>query len=136
MIPSELTIYEFARFTATMWSLPGLYTPNPCLESDLAAVRGGDSWLRRTNPVAELVNLLSGGSHTPSRSVAGHEAVQNAIGELPEEYRQAVQLRLLEGKSLDETAQLMNRGPRVVQGLSDRAKKKMRAALGHLSMYE
>ena len=89
--------------------------------------------------VADLVNLLSTGSHTPSRSVAGHEAVgaiQNAIAELPEEYRRAVQLRLLECKSLEETAQLMNRGPRAVQGLIDRAKKKMRAALGRLSMYE
>ena len=69
--------------------------------------------------VADLVDLLSAGSHTPSRSVAGHEAVgaiQNAIEELPEEYRRAVQLRLLECKSLEETAQLMNRGPRAVQG--------------------
>jgi RNA polymerase sigma-70 factor (ECF subfamily) len=89
--------------------------------------------------VADLVNLLSAGSHTPSRSVAGHEAVsaiQNAINDLPEEYRKAVQLRLLECKSLEETAQLMNRGPRAVQGLIDRAKKKMRAVLGRLSMYE
>ena len=92
-----------------------------------------------THSVADLVNLLSGGGHTPSHSVAGHEAiqaVQHAIGELPQEYQQAVQLRLLEGKSLDETAELMNRGPRAVQGLIDRAKKKMRAALGRLSMYE
>ncbi len=92
-----------------------------------------------SHSVAELVNLLSGGGHTPSRSVAGHEAVQavqQAIGQLPEEYQQAVQLRLLEGKSLDETAQLMNRGPRAVQGLIDRAKKNMCAALGRLSIYE
>ena len=89
--------------------------------------------------VADLVDLLSAGSHTPSRSVAGHEAVraiQKAIDELPEEYRTAVQLRLLECKSLEETAKLMNRGPRAVQGLIDRARKKMRAALGRLSMYE
>ena len=92
-----------------------------------------------THSVADLMDMLSGGGHTPSRSVAGHEAVQavqNAIGELPEEYQQAVQLRLLEGRSLEETAQVMNRGPRAVQGLIDRAKKKMRAALGRLSMYE
>ena len=47
-----------------------------------------------THSVTDLVNLLSGGGHTPSRSVAGHEAVravQQAIGELPEEYQQAVQ---------------------------------------------
>ncbi len=75
-----------------------------------------------TRSVADLVNLLSAGTHTPSRSVARHEAVgaiQNAIDQLPEEYRRAVQLRLLEGKSLEETAQLMNRGPRAVQGLID-----------------
>lgn len=92
-----------------------------------------------TRSVNDLVHLLSGGGHTPSHSVAGHEAVQavqNAISELPKEYQKAVQLRLLEGKSLAETAELMNRGPRAVQGLIDRAKKKMRAALGRLSMYE
>ena len=92
-----------------------------------------------THSEADLVNLLAGGGQTPSRSVAGHEAVQavrQAIGELPEDYQQAVRFRLLEGKSLDETAQLLNRGPRAVQGLIDRAKKKMRAALGRLSMYE
>ena len=63
-------------------------------------------------------------------------AIQNAIAELPDEYRRAVQLMLLECKSLEETAQIMNRGPRAVQGLIDRAKKKMRAVLGRLSMYE
>ena len=89
--------------------------------------------------VADLVNLLSAGSHTPSRSVARHEvvgAIQKAIDELPEEYRRAVQFRLLECKSLEETAKLMNRSPRAIQRLIDRAKKKMRAALGRLSMYE
>ena len=92
-----------------------------------------------TQSVADLVNLLSGGGHTPSGSAAGHEAVQavqQAIDRLPEDYQQVVQLRLLEGKSLEETAQLMDRGPRAVQGIIDRAKKKMRAALGRLSKYE
>ena len=70
---------------------------------------------------------------------AGHEvvaAVEKAIAELPAEYQQAVQLRLLQGKSLEETAELMGRSPRAVQGLVDRAKKKLRAVLGRLSMYE
>ena len=53
------------------------------------------------------------------------EAVQNAIDELPSHYRQAVQLHLLEGKSLDEVSSIMNRGPRAIQGLVDRAKKKL-----------
>ena len=68
----------------------------------------------------------------------GHEAVAaltDAIDALPDDNRQAVQLRLLEGKSLEETAEIMNRSPRAIQGLVDRAKKKMRATLGRLSNY-
>jgi RNA polymerase sigma-70 factor (ECF subfamily) len=88
--------------------------------------------------MAELVELLSAGSHTPSRSVAGHEAVkavQDALRQLPDDYRQAVELRLLEGRSLEETAAVLDRSPRAVQGLVDRAKKKLRAALVRLSLY-
>lgn len=89
--------------------------------------------------MVDLIEVLSAGSHTPSRSAARHEAaaaVQQVIDDLPADYRQAVQLRLLEGRSLTETSGIMNRSPRAVQGLVDRAKKKMRAALGRLSLYE
>ena len=89
--------------------------------------------------VADLVELLSAGSHTPSRSAARHEAItalQESIDALPEDYRQAIQLRMLEGRSLEETAAAMQRSPRAVQGLIDRAKKKMRTALGRLSHYQ
>ena len=107
--------------------------------------RGGDRRRVRkaTRPdessMTDLVELLSAGSRTPSRSAARHEAVaavQQTVDSLPDDYREAVQLRLLMGKSLEETAAIMNRSPRAVQGLVDRAKKKMRAALGRLSLYE
>ena len=104
---------------------------------DRVQVRGVSAGESRS--VSDLVNLLSAGSHTPSRSVAGHEAVravQNAICDLPEDYRLAVQLRLLDGKSLEEVASAMDRTPRSVQGLVDRAKKRMRDALGRLSLYQ
>jgi RNA polymerase sigma-70 factor (ECF subfamily) len=99
----------------------------------------GKRALPRDGAVADLVEMLTVGSHTPSGSAARHEAVaaiQQTIDELPEGYRQAVQLRLLAGKSLPETAAIMNRSPRAVQGLLDRAKKKMRVALGRLSHYQ
>lgn len=92
----------------------------------------------QSQSVVELLEQLSAGSHSPSRSVMGHEAIEalmDAIDDLPDDHRQAVQLRLLDGKSLQETAVLMNRSQRAVQGLVDRAKKKMRAALGSLSNY-
>ena len=87
----------------------------------------------------DVIQMLSAGSHTASRSVIRHEAVQavqDAIEELPEHYRQAVQLHLISGKTLDETAEVMNRGPRAVQGLVDRAKKKLVAVLVRYSRYQ
>ena len=41
----------------------------------------------------------------------------------------------LKCRTLEETAAVMNRSPRAVQGLLDRAKKKMRDAIGRLSLY-
>jgi len=87
----------------------------------------------------DIVEMLSAGSHTASRSVIRREAVQavqDAIVGLPDDYRQAMQLHLLEGKSLDEVAAIMNRSPRAVLGLTDRAKKKLVAVLGRFSKYQ
>ena len=89
--------------------------------------------------MADLVEQLSAGGHSPSSSAARHEAiaaVQAEIDALPADYGLAVRLRLLECRSLEETAAVMNRSPRAVQGLLDRAKKKMRDAIGRLSLYE
>ena len=106
--------------------------------------RGGQfQRVRRVRPSAsrtavDLVEFLSADGHSPSYSVMGHEAVaavQDALDSLPDDYRQAIELRVLSGKSLEETAAAMSRSPRAVQGLIDRAKKKMRAGLGRLSNY-
>ena len=105
--------------------------------------RGGKH--RRVEQVAvqssmyDIVEMLSAASHTASQSVVRHEAVQavhDAIDELPDHYRQAVQLHLLEGRHLDEVAAIMDRSPRAIQGLVDRAKKKLVAVLERLSRYE
>jgi RNA polymerase sigma-70 factor (ECF subfamily) len=87
----------------------------------------------------DLAEMLSAGGHTASRSAMRHEAVQaiqDVIAQLPDEYQQAVQLYLIDGKSLQEAATVMGRSAPSVQGLIDRAKKKMRVALGRLSRYE
>jgi RNA polymerase sigma factor (sigma-70 family) len=64
------------------------------------------------------------------------EAVKIAITELPDDYRQAVHLCLINGMTVKETAQVMERSPQSVQGLIDRAKRKLRATLGRLSRYQ
>jgi RNA polymerase sigma-70 factor (ECF subfamily) len=87
----------------------------------------------------DLVELLSADIHTASRSAMRHEAVEAvklAIAELPHDYQRAVQLCLIDGNTVKETAALMERTPESVQGLIDRARHKMRAALGRLSRYQ
>lgn len=106
--------------------------------------RGGDC--QQTNralgnafeSVYDIIEMVSADSHTASRSAVRHEAVlavQQAIHNLPDRYRQAAQLRWLDGKSLEETASIMQCSPRVVQGLIDRGKKKLRDVLMSLSRY-
>lgn len=103
------------------------------LVADHAA--GADSQASHAGP---LVERIAGNGDTPSRGAARGEAVRNvqaALAALPDDYRQAVQLRYLQGLSLEETAQLMNRSPDAIRGLCHRAKKKLCELLGRPSFY-
>lgn len=106
--------------------------------------RGGDRVRVSAAPVdkqsaaANLFDLLAASGNTPSRSVARREgirAIQIVVAGLPDEHRQAVELRYFEGYSLEETAQRMGRSTGAVRGLLDRAKKKMREALERASRF-
>jgi RNA polymerase sigma-70 factor (ECF subfamily) len=102
---------------------------------DRRQVRGADD---RCSSAVGLLELVSGGGDTPSRSFARRDAiraVQVALARLPDDHRQAVCLRYLDGKSLEEAAGEMNRSPGAVHGLIDRAKKALGATLGRLSLY-
>jgi RNA polymerase sigma-70 factor (ECF subfamily) len=88
--------------------------------------------------VADLAEMLSAGRSTPSQALAREEAVraaQVAIAGLPEDYREAVRLRFLEGHSVEKVAAQMRRSPGAVRGLVDRAKRVMRETLGRASRY-
>jgi RNA polymerase sigma-70 factor (ECF subfamily) len=106
--------------------------------------RGGDRARLPDVPDAEqcrdvqLLDLLIGPDHTPSRSAArreGMRAVRTALAGLPEEYRRAIDLRYFEGYSLEETAVLMGRTTGAVRGLVDRARRQLRDSLGGASHY-
>jgi RNA polymerase sigma-70 factor (ECF subfamily) len=93
---------------------------------------------RQGSSVVGLLDFVSDGGDSPSRAIVRREArkaVQVAVASLPDDYREAMRLRYLEGKSLDEAAGAMNRSPAAVHGLIDRAKKALRASLGRLSLY-
>jgi len=85
-----------------------------------------------------LLDLVFAHEHTPSRSVAGHEAtaaVQAAIDTLKPEYRDAIRLRYIEGRDVGETAALMNKTERSVHKLCSRGIQKLREALGEASKF-
>jgi RNA polymerase sigma-70 factor, ECF subfamily len=80
----------------------------------------------------DLIGLLSDHRSTPGRKVARHEgtqAIQIAIAALPDDQREAIRLRYLEGKSIEETAAEMGRTAAAVNGLVRRAKEGLRDSL-------
>ena len=82
--------------------------------------------------------MLTADDPTASLVLRHHEAEQAmrlAIAELPEDYRQVIQLRYFEMRSIQETAKLMSRSEASVRALTDRAKKQLREAIGRISMY-
>jgi RNA polymerase sigma-70 factor (ECF subfamily) len=106
--------------------------------------RGGDRIRVQNVPAEEqsrdvqLLDILIGPDHTPSRSAArreGMHAIRAALAELPEEYRRAIELRYFDGYSLEETAVLMGRTTGAVRGLVDRARRQIRESLGRASRY-
>jgi RNA polymerase sigma-70 factor (ECF subfamily) len=106
--------------------------------------RGGDRVRVEEVPAEEqshevqLLDILVGPDHTPSRSAArreGMQAIRTALAELPEEYRRAIELRYFDGYSLEETAILMDRTTGAVRGLVDRARRQIRELLGRASHF-
>lgn len=101
-----------------------------------AAVTGGAD--QQHSAVLALLDVVYAHTNTPSRSVAGHEAsaaVKAAIDTLKPEYRDAIRLRYIEGRSVGETAALMSKSERSVHKLCSRGIQKLREALGDASRY-
>ncbi|MDP7274619.1 MAG: RNA polymerase sigma factor [Planctomycetaceae bacterium] len=91
-----------------------------------------------TSSVVDLVSLLTGGLTTPSGALSRQEAERAlvaALDHLKPEYRQAVQLRYLDGLPVAEVADRMNRSEGSVHMLLGRALKKLRNSMGHSSLF-
>jgi len=85
-----------------------------------------------------LVEMLGGTTTTPSRHAARDEAasmLESAIRKLPADYREAVQLYDLEGRSAAEVAESMRRSVGAVHMLRARAHDRLREQLGSESKY-
>ena len=105
--------------------------------------RGGH--LKRVEPVvgdnASMRNLLEeleGDVGTASLAVRRGEALTAmnvALAELPDDYREVIRLRFFEGLTNEETAQAMGKTTAAIRSLVDRAKKRLREAIGRLSQF-
>ena len=99
------------------------------------AVSGLGDWLDSTD---ELIDLLAGPEHTPSQSVARHEAVaavKISLASLKDEYRQVIELRYIKALPIAEIAHQMEKTEPAVHGLCRRALAELRVILGDSSQY-
>lgn len=91
--------------------------------------------IRRETPLAEESGLaLAARGSSPSRRAARIEEalrLTRALQELPADQREAVRLRHLEGRSLDEIAKRMQRSHTAVAGLIKRGMSTLREHLGN-----
>lgn len=93
-----------------------------------AQARGGPG-----DSVVELFETLRVTSSTPSRALASREmveALEQALALLPADYATAIRKYDLEGRSIDETAALVNRRPGAVHMLRARGHGRLRELLG------
>jgi RNA polymerase sigma-70 factor, ECF subfamily len=106
--------------------------------------RGGDHHRARevkdgqSSSIKDLVDMLSGHGHSPSRSFARHEAlqaVQIGLASLPDDQREAIRLRFISGKSLEEVAAIMGCTKAAVRGLIYRGKQELHDAMGRSSRW-
>lgn len=106
-----------------------------------AVKRGGDRWAVPTNRSIDdssmaLFDCLAASSKTPSRIVSRQDAVQamqGAMKLLPDDYRQALWLVHIEGRSVKEAGQQMGRSERAIHGLCRRGLEQLQSNLGNRS---
>lgn len=112
------------------------------IRAQKAAKRGGDRAqvdnAAGEESVADLLGILAVNERTPSRSAAGHEAVnaiRGALEKIKPDYRQALQLRYVEGLTVAETASRMERTEPAIHMLCHRGLLSLRDTLGSDSQF-
>lgn len=97
----------------------------------------GDGWNPRSSYLA-LFEEIAGKGRTPSREAFTLETatvLRNVLTELSEDRRRAIEMRYIEGRSLDDTAAIMGRSKRAIRSLAYNGIQQIRARLGHASHF-
>jgi RNA polymerase sigma-70 factor (ECF subfamily) len=97
-----------------------------------------DDDARDDSRILSLWDWIAAADTSPGSVAARGEALhalQVALAALPHDQHEAIRLRLLGGKSLEETAATMGRTPDAVRGLVHRGKQGLLAAMGRASQW-
>jgi RNA polymerase sigma-70 factor (ECF subfamily) len=105
--------------------------------------RGGDqhrlsSMDFATSTIATLIDIVCHDSHVPDDSAQRHEAeraIQVALASLPEDQREVLRARFIDGRDVSQIAQQMDRTEGAVRGLIKRGKAKLAEAMGRSSAW-
>jgi RNA polymerase sigma-70 factor, ECF subfamily len=104
--------------------------------------RGGDQHrlsardFARTSSIATLFDIVGHDSHLPDDSAQRHEAemaIRVALASLPEDQRDVLWARYIDGQEVDDIARKLGRTAAAVRGLIKRGKTKLAEAMGRSS---
>ncbi|MFQ5413765.1 MAG: RNA polymerase sigma factor [Phycisphaerae bacterium] len=132
--------YAFERWLATI----AIRKLHEAVRRRRALKRGGGAHAVRAparrfeDSLVSLLDMVAGSNSTPSRVVGRREAgaaMEQAIGELPPHYAEAIRLVYLEGCSVAEAAERMGRTDRAIHGLCRRGLKLLHGKMGSASMF-
>ena len=125
----------FARWTATIAE----HRMIDLVRAKRAAKRGGGrvavdaaqgDW---SHSAIDLLGQVAVHERTPSRSIAGHEAIaaiRGALDQVKPDYRDALRMRYVEGLSVAETAERMGRTLQAIHMLCHRGLNELREIIG------
>lgn len=92
----------------------------------------------RDHSAAPLLDRVAAANTTPSRQVQNRESIsrlRDAMQGLPEQQRDIVQRRYLQGQSLEQIANATGLTKNAVRGVCYRARKTLRTMMGRSSLY-
>ena len=100
--------------------------------------RQASAWVDKGGSYVDVLDRVSSPLTTPSRAAARSEAVAVLMVrmlQLPEDYRQVIRWRLIDGLEVAEVARRLNRSEAAVHMLCHRALRQLRELMGTASDY-
>lgn len=128
----DLTQDVFVRALSAIDDYQQRSTPFAAYLAVIARNLVRDHWRRgnRAKSKLTLIDLLACAPTSPEQIVVqadGRSRVESLLESLPPDYRQVIRLRVIEGRRVNEVADLMQRSPGAIRVLQHRALEMLRA---------